>query len=97
MSNQQPTLLAGNPNPGWTGQADTHQRHGPKNKPYAVGSLVRIRGGIYTLSGRAGVVVSVIEDLVYPDEYEVFVTGQSMAHWFDYDEIECVINGRGDQ
>tara|TARA_R100001163_G_scaffold65751_1_gene64483 strand:+ start:1894 stop:2184 length:291 start_codon:yes stop_codon:yes gene_type:complete len=96
MSNQQPTLLAGNPNPGWTGQVDTQWHHGPKNKPYVIGSLVRIRSGIYTLSGRVGVVVSVDEDLVYPDEYEVFVTGQ-LTHWFDYDEIERVISGRGDQ
>ena len=75
----------------------SRQLHGPKNKPFAVGSLVRVRSGIYTLSDRVGVVVGVIEDFVYPDEYEVLVMGQSMAHWFDYDEIECAISGRGDQ
>jgi hypothetical protein len=98
MSNQQPTLLAGNPNTGWTGQVDTQWYHGPKNKPYVVGSLVRIRTGIYTgLSRRIGVVVSVIEDLIYPDEYEVFLTGGETARWFEYDEIERVISGRGAQ
>ena len=96
MSNRQ-TGFAGNP--GWSGSNETHRRHGPKCKPFAPGVLVRLSSHSYPdlVERRVGVVIRVIEDLTYPDEYEVLLVGASETCWLDWDEIECATNGRGER
>ena len=84
---------------GWSGSNETHRRHGPKCKPFAPGVLVRLSNNSYPdlVERRVGIVIRVITDRTYPDEYEVLLVGASETCWFDWDEIECATNGRGER
>ena len=93
------TRLTPDVHPGWSGFNDTQRHHGPKCKPFAIGSLVRVSDHTTHPSHlhQLGIVISVIEDLAYPDEYEILLVGSTDTVWFDYSEIECAANGRGER